>query len=91
MAAGNNNTVKVVIITALVVVIVLVGGYALFQPPKPKTLGEKLDAAAEEFANGIDKAAGRFDERSPAQKAADDAAQAAQDLADKAKEALEQK
>lgn len=91
MAAPKKNTVMVVIVTALIVSIILVGGYALFQPPRPKTLGEKIDAATEELSKGIDNAAGRFDDRSPAQKAADDAAVAAKELADKAKAALQGK
>jgi hypothetical protein len=88
---GKNNTVGVVIITALVVAVLLVGGYFLLQPKRPQTLGEKLDAAAEEISKGIDKAAGSFDDRSPVQKAADDASAAAQELADKAKAALQGK
>ncbi len=88
---ASNNTIKTVLITAIVVVVVLVGGYVLMQPPRPQTLGEKIDAAAEEFARGVDKAAGTFDDRSPAQKAADDAAAAAKELGDKAKAAIEGK
>ncbi len=88
MAAGNTKTI---IITALVVAVILVGGYLLFQPPRPQTLGEKIDAAAEEISKGMDKAAGSFDDRSPAQKAADDAAQAAKEFGDKAKAAMEGK
>lgn len=88
---ASNNTVKTVLITAIVVIAVLVGGYVLMQPPRPKTLGEKIDAAAEEISKGFDNAAGKLDDRSPAQKAADDAAQAAKDLADKAKSAFDKK
>lgn len=88
---ASNNTVKTVLITAIVVIVVLVGGYVLFQPPRPQTLGEKIDAAAEEFSKGIDKAAGKFDDRSPAQKAADDAAEAAKEFGDKAKAAFDKK
>ncbi|NDE90728.1 MAG: hypothetical protein EB059_06270 [Alphaproteobacteria bacterium] len=81
--------VTVVLMTAFIMTVILVGGYLLFQPPRPKTLGEKIDAAAAEISKGFDNAAGKLDDRSPAQRAADDAAKAAQDLADKAKAAFE--
>ncbi|MDX1922543.1 MAG: hypothetical protein SFW65_05400 [Alphaproteobacteria bacterium] len=89
--SAANNTIKTVIITAIVVAVVLVGAYVLMQPPRPKTLGERIDAAAEEISKGMDKAAGSFDDRSPAQKAADDAAQAAKEFGDKAKAAFDKK
>lgn len=91
MASQKNNTLGVIIITAVIVTAILVGGYIMFQPPRPKTLGEKLDAAAQELSDGLNKAAGSFDDRSPAQRAADDAAHAAKEIADKAKAALQGK
>lgn len=84
----KNNNLVVALITAIVVVALMTGGYLLFQPKRPQTLGERLDAAAEEISKGINGAADKFDDRSAAQKAADDASKAAKDLADKAKEAL---
>ncbi len=81
----------VVVITVVMVMALSVGGYVLFQPPRPQTLGEKIDAAVEEISNGVDKAVERFDDRSVAQKAADDAVAAANELADKAKAALQRK
>lgn len=86
--AAKNNTLTVVLVTAIVVIAVMAGGYFLFQPKRPQTLGERLDAAAQELSKGIDGAAGKFDDRSPAQKAADDAGKAMQDMADKAKNAI---
>ena len=88
---ASNNSVKTILVTAIVVIVVLVGAYVLFQPPRPKTLGEKIDAAAEEISKSMDKAADKFDDRSPAQKAADDAAAAAKEFGDKAKSAVDKK
>lgn len=61
--SGKPNNMFTIIIVAAISAAVAVGAYVAMQPKKPATLGEKLDAAAQELSKGVDGAAKALDQK----------------------------
>lgn len=71
MSDPSKNNLPTLLLVAIVSAAVAVGAFYALQPPRPKTLGEKIDDAASEISKGMKNATDKFDDRSPAQKMLD--------------------
>ena len=72
---NNIKSLLSFLLVAIISAAVAIGAFVLMQPPKPKTLGEKIDESLQDAATGLSKgmrdAADSLDQRSPLEKAAD--------------------
>lgn len=65
-----NKNVKI-IITILVLIVVAGGAYAVLTTPEDRSLGQKVEDAANSLDEGVDDAARQLEDRSPVEKIED--------------------
>jgi hypothetical protein len=67
----NNNTIVYILALVAVTVIALAAIMYYSDARRPATVGERIEAAADEMAEGVDNATERMQDRTPAEKVGD--------------------
>ena len=79
----NNNTVVYILALVAATVIALAAIMYYSDARKPATLGEKIEAAADDIAEGVDNAGERMQDRTPTEKVGDAIEDAGDNIQDK--------
>lgn len=80
----NNNTVVYILALVAATVIALAAIMYYSDARKPATMGDRIEAATDDIAEGVDNASERFQDRSPAEKVGD----AIEDAGDKVQDKM---
>lgn len=78
----NNNTVVYILALIAATVIALAAIMYYSDHRKPATLGDRIEAAADDLAEGVDNASEEMQDRSPAEKVGDAIEDAGDDIQD---------
>lgn len=77
-----NKNVKIIIAVVAIAVLAGAGYFALSQQKDERTFGERVADSAEELSEGVESAAGEFEDKSAAEQAGDAVEEAIDDATD---------